>query len=129
MQEVRRWMCADDAIGVVVSDGELAPEELSLVTAHALREAGPWGQAFPEPLFDGRFRVCDARTVGERHLRLEVRAGDGPPCEAICFRHFDEEGAAVVTRDSQVELAYRLDVNQYNGLERLQLVVEYLRVV
>ena len=102
---------------------------LSLVTARALREAGPWGQAFPEPLFDGRFKVCDARTVGERHLRLEVCAGDGPPCEAICFRHFDEEGAAVVTRDSQVELAYRLDVNQYNGLERLQLVVEYLRVV
>jgi len=127
--EVRRWMRSGDAIGVVVSDGELAASELSIVTARALREAGPWGQAFPEPLFDGRFKVCDARVVGERHLRLEVRAGDGPLCEAMCFRHFDEEGATAVGKDSEVELAYRLDVNQYNGFEKLQLVVEYLKVV
>ena len=47
----------------------------------------------------------------------------------MCFRHFDDDGAAAVAKNSEVELAYRLDVNQYNGLEKLQLVVEYLRIV
>jgi hypothetical protein len=75
------------------------------------------------------------RVLGERHLKLEVRSvGEGPlaagtSCEAIAFRHFDHDDAPHVQPDSRVELAYRLDVNRYNGSERLQLVVEYLRVL
>jgi hypothetical protein len=64
---------------------------------------------------------------------MEVRAAQasrsGPTCEAIAFRHFDHDDAAVVAKDSRVELAYRLDVNHYNGSQRLQLVVEYLRLM
>jgi single-stranded-DNA-specific exonuclease len=133
--EVRRWMSIDDTIGIVHSDGSLHHEELTLDIARLLQQAGPWGQNFPEPMFDGCFEVRNVRILGERHLKLEVRsvAGDGPTgtasCEAIAFRHFDHDDAPHVQADSRVELAYRLDVNRFNGSERLQLVVEYLRVL
>jgi single-stranded-DNA-specific exonuclease len=132
--EVRRWMSIDDTIGVVHSDGVLQQDELTLDIARLLQQAGPWGQSFPEPLFDGCFEVRNVRILGERHLKLEVRAdGHGglgaASCEAIAFRHFDHDDAPHVAPDSRVELAYRLDVNRFNGSERLQLVVEYLRVL
>lgn len=132
--EVRRWMSAEDTIGVVHSDGVLQHAELTLDIARLLQQAGPWGQSFPEPLFDGCFEVRHVRILGERHLKLEVRAdGHGglgaASCEAIAFRHFDHDDAPHVQPDSRVELAYRLDVNRFNGSERLQLVVEYLRVL
>lgn len=130
--EVRRWMSVEDTIGVVHSDGVLGQEELTLEVARLLQQAGPWGQAFPEPLFDGCFEVRNVRILGERHLKLQVCAdgqGGAASCEAIAFRHFDHDDAPHVQPDCRVELAYRLDVNRYNGSERLQLVVEYLRVL
>jgi single-stranded-DNA-specific exonuclease len=127
--EVRRWMSLDDATGIVHSDGELQGDEINLEIARLLRESGPWGQAFPEPMFDGCFEVRAVRVLGERHLKLNVAHSAGQICEAIAFRHFDHDDAPVVTENSRVELAYRLDVNRYNGTERLQLVVEHLRVL
>lgn len=123
--EVHRWMTHDDAIGVVLSDGELKTGEFTLQTARQLRESGPWGQGFAEPLFDGQFRVLEARVLGERHLKLKVDVG-GEACEAIAFRHFDHDDAAQVRTGDQVHLAYRVDVNEFRGDERLQLIVEYL---
>lgn len=132
-------MTREDTTGIVYSDGELQAGDMTLDIAHLLRDSGPWGQAFPEPLFDGAFDVSSVRVLGERHLKMEVRlapaAGNStgndrvPTCEAIAFRHFDHDDAPVVAKDSRVELAYRLDVNHYNGSQRLQLVVEYLRVI
>lgn len=127
--EVRRWLTVEETVGIVHSDGALLSEELTIDIARLLRESGPWGQAFPEPLFDGCFSVDAVRVLGERHLKLEVRDGAGPGCEAIAFRHFDHDDAPVVHPNARVELAYRLDVNQFNGTEKLQLVVEYLRVL
>ncbi len=126
-EEVSRWMTHDDATGIVHSDGELSVDELTLDVAHLLRESGPWGQAFPEPLFDGEFEVRTTRVLGDRHLKLEVMR-EGSACEAIAFRHFDHDDAPQVAPGQRVRLAYRLDVNQYNGMERLQLVVEHLEV-
>lgn len=123
--EVNRWMTHDDAIGVVLSDGELKISEFTLQTARQLRESGPWGQGFAEPLFDGQFRVLEARVLGERHLKLKVDVG-GEACEAIAFRHFDHDDAPQVQIGDQVHLAYRVDVNEFRGDERLQLIVEYL---
>jgi single-stranded-DNA-specific exonuclease len=128
-EEVRRWMTVDDAKGVVISDGELDASELCLEVARMLRESGPWGQAFPEPLFDGCFEVRAVRVLGERHLKLNVAHPSGQVCEAIAFRHFDHDDAPVVKENDRVELAYRLDVNRYNGTERVQMVVEHLRVL
>jgi single-stranded-DNA-specific exonuclease len=128
-EEVRRWMTLEDATGIVHSDGELQPNEICLDVAQLLRESGPWGQAFPEPLFDGRFEVRAVRILSERHLKLNVAHPSGLICEAIAFRHFDHADAPDVKENDHVELAYRLDINRYNGMDRLQLVVEHLRVV
>lgn len=121
---VRECVDADDLRGVIHSDGELAPEEHSLELAELLRAAGPWGQAFPEPCFDGRFRILARRVVGERHLKLRLEPGaGGPALEAIAFNapleRWPEAGA-------EVHIVYRLDVNEYQGLRSPQLVVEHL---
>lgn len=138
VEEVSRWITHEDITGIVYSDGELAPTELTLDTAQLLRDSGPWGQAFPEPLFDGEFAVSSVRVLSDRHLKMEVRqahcglssgATRDRTFEAIAFRHFDHDDAPAVARDSRVELAYRLDVNHFNGTQRLQLVVEYLRLL
>ena len=68
-----------DAGRVIWSDGELAMQELSLTTAELLREGGPWGQAFPEPTFDGKFRILQQRLVGEKHLKLMVETARRRP--------------------------------------------------
>ena len=128
--EVGKWMTLDDARGVIQSDGEIDAGDFSLDAARALRNAGPWGQAFPEPLFDGCFEVVERRVLGERHLKLKVRCAPGTqPVEAIAFRHFDHEDAPDVAVGSRIEMAYRLDVNEYQNVERLQLIVELLRQV
>jgi single-stranded-DNA-specific exonuclease len=124
--EVARWMTLDDARGVVQSDGALAAGELTLATAEALRAAGPWGQAFPEPVFDGHFEVTSSRIVGERHLKLGLQTPDGAVCEAIAFRYFDADDAVAIEPAQRIEAAYRLDANDYGGTRRLQLVIEHI---
>jgi single-stranded-DNA-specific exonuclease len=116
---------------VIHSDGALAAQDFTLETARVVREGGPWGQAFPEPTFDGRFSVVETRILGDRHLKLKLRAsGDsgrgGTLCEAIAFRYFDHAEAADVSPGQQVEIAFRMDVNEYAGTERLQLLIEHL---
>ncbi|HEY8538014.1 MAG TPA: single-stranded-DNA-specific exonuclease RecJ [Steroidobacteraceae bacterium] len=128
-QEVRRWMSIEDAMGVIVSDGELAPQEICLDIARLLRESGPWGQAFPEPLFDGCFEVRAARVLSDRHLKMNLAHPHGLICEAIAFRHFDHDDAPIVKENDRIEIAYRLDMNRFNGTERVQLIVEHLRVM
>lgn len=106
------------------SDGELEPADLNLGFAETLRHAAPWGQAFPEPAFDGRFEVLEQRIVGERHLKLKVRpVGGGRPVDGIAFNQPDllPTGA-----DRPVTLLYRLDVNEFRSVRSPQLVVEHI---
>jgi single-stranded-DNA-specific exonuclease len=131
--EVCRWMTADDAHGVIHSDGALASQDFTLETARVVRGAGPWGQAFPEPTFDGRFSVVETRILGDRHLKLKLRpcgesARGGVLCEAIAFRYFDHADAVDVSPGQEVEIAFRMDVNEYAGIERLQLLIEHLEI-
>jgi single-stranded-DNA-specific exonuclease len=114
--------------GVIYSDGALTAAELCIDTARVLRAAGPWGQGFPEPLFDGEFAVVDSRTVGERHLKLSVRdAGGGAALEAIAFGFFGGSAQSVpVGRGERIRVAYRLEVNEYRGVERVQLNCQHL---
>lgn len=110
--------------GEIVSDGELPEEALGLATAELLRDAAPWGQGFPEPLFDGVFELLESRIVGLDHLKLRVRpAGGRRVLDAIAFRQADRLGGA---RPGRLRLAYRLGVNEYAGVRSAQLVVEYL---
>lgn len=125
--EVARHLSEDDLHGVLHSDGELSATELDMPLAEALRNAGPWGQGFPEPLFDGRFEVLEQRIVGEKHLKLRVRPLIGKrSIDAIAFnqaQHSDLPSGA------QVHLAYRLDVNEFRGVRAAQLMVEHVERV
>lgn len=121
----------DDAAlkGVVLSDGELKPEEFSMHVAEMLRSGGPWGQAFNEPVFDGEFKVLHQKLVGEKHLKLMLEPlFKGHPTnimlDGIAFnvdlRRWPD--ASVKT----VRLAYKLDINEFRGNQSLQLMVEHL---
>jgi single-stranded-DNA-specific exonuclease len=120
--EVRRRLGPHDLQGMIYSDGELGAQELGLELAHLLRSGGPWGQGFPEPVFDGRFEVLARRVVAERHLKLSLRCpGDDRRLEAIAF------GAATQpVHGDRVRIAYRLEVNEYRGTCSPQLVVDDL---
>ena len=112
---------------VIETDGELAIEELALPLAAALRAGGPWGPGFPEPLFDGLFRIQSARLVGERHLKLGLCAPEGRgQFDAIAFNFADGTGQSVPLPSGPVRLVYRLDSNEYMGERRLQFVIEHL---
>ncbi|HAT1684380.1 TPA: single-stranded-DNA-specific exonuclease RecJ [Klebsiella oxytoca] len=109
----------------VVSDGPLAAAEMSMEVAQMLRDAGPWGQMFPEPLFDGRFRLLQQRLVGERHLKVMVEpVGGGPLLDGIAFNVdtsiWPDNGVR------EVQLAYKLDINEFRGNRSLQLIIDHL---
>ena len=108
----------------LLSDGELAADEFIALNAEALRNAGPWGQAFGEPLFDGVFEVLDWRVVGERHLKLSLRVeGRREPLSAIHFGGWHEQAP-----ESRLRLAYRLATDDYRGNGAIQLIVEHRQV-
>jgi single-stranded-DNA-specific exonuclease len=114
------------AIGTIWTDGGLDSDQLHLDLAGLLAAAGPWGQAFPEPLFDNLFTVREQRVVGERHLKLRVQHRDGGPVvDAVAFRRAPLASA----RNVPARLVYRLDVNHYRDARTAQLVVEHLESV
>lgn len=127
-QEVQLWLDETDLEAVLVSDGELAPHELALDVAEQLRAAGPWGQRFPEPLFDGVFIVKAQRIVGESHLKLRLALPQSSvQVDAIAFNVDTAQWPNPAAK--QVQIAYRLDVNEYNGLRTAQLLVQHLQVI
>ncbi len=111
---------------ILLSDGELLMDELNLDVARLLRDAGPWGQAFPEPLFDDVFRVIEQRLVGDKHLKLRLEKNN-QLLDAMMF--FVDSAVWPNHRCERVRAAYRLDVNEYKGRQNLQLIVEQLEVV
>ncbi len=123
-ESVRETLDAADLEAAITTDGPLAPAELSLDTAFLLRKAGPWGQHFPEPLFDGDFQVINQRIVGENHLKLTVQpAGGGQLIDGIAFNTGPE--VPDYTRTG-ARLVYKPDANTFRGRTNLQLLVDYL---
>ena len=123
-EQLERLYPSADFSGAIVSDGVLPDRALNLDFARRLREAGPWGAGFPEPVWSGDFEVVEQRTVGEKHLKLRVRpAAGGNVVDAIAFNQAGPAWRGVV------QLAYRLDVNEYRGFESAQLVVEQIAPV
>ena len=109
--------------GCMLSDGPLAKEELTIDQARLLRDAGPWGQGFPEPLFDDRFIVLNQRIVGGNHLKLQLAPEKFPELrlEAIAFNQAEEH--QLVT-GQLLQAVYRLDINAWKGRESLQLILQ-----
>ena len=113
-----------DFSGAIVSDGVLPEKGFDLSFAKALRDAGPWGSGLPEPMWSGDFAVVEQRTVGENHLKLRVHpAGGGSVVDAIAFNQAGPAYRGIV------QLAFRLDVNEFRGVETPQLVVEQITVM
>jgi single-stranded-DNA-specific exonuclease len=125
VEEVGRHAGDVELQAVIESDGELAEAEFELDLATQLRFAGPWGQHFPEPVFDGRFRLVTQRLVGEKHLKLVLSPlGTSLVLDAIAFNvDLDVWPDQAV---EEVDLAYRLDVNEFRGQRSVQLMVEHI---
>jgi len=122
--EVRQHLASEDIRGVIHSDGELPPEQINLELAQLLRDAGPWGQHFPEPVFDGEFKLVSSRVVGERHLKLVLTTeSNNMLLDAIAFNQADRQPQHT---QQQLKAAYRLDVNEFRGNRSCQLIIEYL---
>lgn len=106
-------------------DGKLSVTDININLAEMLRDAGPWGQGFPEPLFEGEFEVVNRRIVGEHHLKMLLKSGERH-IDAIAFRKTDHDWPDNV---SKVGLIYRLDINEFNGQRSTQLIVDYLEPI
>lgn len=121
-QIVSELLGDDDLQRVLLSDGQLEAHDISLQLAETLRNAGPWGQGFPEPLFEGQFDIVQRRIVGEHHLKMLLTSGN-QQIDAIAFRTTDIDWPEHV---EQVRLVYKLDVNEFNGKRSAQFVVEHV---
>ncbi len=125
VQTVEEWLREDQLQGIIWTDGQLGTEFFNLETAELLRQAGPWGQGFPEPSFDGEFTILQQRLVGEKHLKMMVEPKQGGPLlDAIAFNidtaYYPDFSI------KQAKLAYKLDVNEFRGNRTIQLLVDYI---
>jgi len=128
-QVVRDKLAAEDLQARVLSDGELTEDDLSMTLAQALRDAGPWGQHFPEPMFDGEFYLVQQRIVGDKHLKLVLSTR---PDSQIIFDAiaFNVDLKLWPNPEAQkVRCAYKLDINEYRGRQSLQLIIDYLEAL
>lgn len=128
-QVTARHMAAIDCEKKILSDGELSGDDIHLSLAHTLRQAGPFGQGFELPLFDGVFDVVDQRMVGENknHLKLVLRKSDGEEVDGIAFSVDTNVWPNGGIQRAQV--AYRLDINTFRGRESVQLLIEEISPV
>jgi single-stranded-DNA-specific exonuclease len=130
-QELKRFIAEEDLNGSLLSDGELTAAEITFGLANDIQKAGPWGQGFPEPQFDGEFELVESHIVGEKHLKLQLRAqvngvGQGKVIDAIAFNFTDE---AWTEKPERVHTVYRLDINEFRGRRQLQLMIENIEPV
>jgi len=124
VEQMSRLYADADFSGAIVTDGALPGDAMNLKFARSLRDAGPWGSGFPEPLWSGDFAVVEQRTVGESHLKLRVRpAAGGNIVDAIAFNQAGPSYRGVV------QLAFKLDVNEFRGVESPQLIVEQIAAI
>ncbi len=123
-QTIEELVTPEQLDAILLSDGELEENELSLDIAELLFRAGPWGQGFPEPIFDGVFKVNDHRIVGKYHLKLNLTPQGGrQKIDAIAFnidKHHWQEDA------SEVLIAYQLAINEFRGMRTPQLIIQHL---
>lgn len=115
----------------VYIDGDLAGNDINLQNALHIRNAGPWGQAFPEPLFAGIFSLHKWRILKDAHLKMELLNEAGQQTiDAIAFNHVPEWLSDVETGQAcKVHAVYRLDVNDFRGISSVQLIIEYLEKI
>jgi single-stranded-DNA-specific exonuclease len=121
---IRGHLSAEDLTEVIQSDGGIDSTEMNLDTARAILSGGPWGQGFPEPVFDGIFSVVSSRVVGERHWKLVVVPKDTDlALDAIAFNAVDDMPVV----PDLIHAAFQMDENEWQGRVSLQLRFQHLR--
>lgn len=111
-----------------LTDGELSPDEFTLDMACLLRDHGPWGQAFPEPIFDGVFNIVEQRLVGGQHLKLQLQHPESAfPVEAIAFFINPDKWPNLAC--TRLKVIYQMDVNHFRSQRQLQLIIQYMEEV
>ncbi|RDL42791.1 single-stranded-DNA-specific exonuclease RecJ [Marinomonas piezotolerans] len=121
---ITEWVTPEQLEATIYTDGELAGEDFSLEFAELLRAAGPWGQAFPEPCFDGVFELLQQRIVGQKHLKLTLREPKtGLLIDGI---HFFADLDLWPSTAQKAHLVYKLDVNEFRGQRNLQLLIDHI---
>jgi single-stranded-DNA-specific exonuclease len=114
----------EDLNNINESDGPVAEEYMTIEASELFRYASPWGQLFPEPVFDDEFKILNWRIVGEKHLKLELVKEDSGACySAIAFNKTDDD---LPQGDENIHIVYRLDVNEFRGNRSLQLIVQHI---
>ncbi|KRE87869.1 single-stranded-DNA-specific exonuclease RecJ [Rhodanobacter sp. Soil772] len=118
----RELIDAERLQAVLYTDGELPPGAATLALARQLRGAGPWGQAFPEPLFDNLFECAGWKLMGERHLRLQLRdPRDGALHDAVMFNAYHGQPPP-----ARLRAAYELAINDWQGREAPRLLLRHI---
>lgn len=123
----QEWLTEEQKQRVYWSDGELTLPELTINNVDMLQNAGPWGQHFPEPMFDGEFDIVDQRIVGEKHLKCVLRHPQGDVLDAIAFNVDTNEWPNNSVQ--RVELLYKPQLNHFRGKTSVQLLVEQIRAI
>jgi len=114
----------EDLNNINESDGPVAEEYMTIEASEIFRFASPWGQLFPEPVFDDEFKILNWRIVGEKHLKLDLVKEDSGACySAIAFNKTDDD---LPQGDENIHIVYRLDVNEFRGNRNLQLIVQHI---
>lgn len=122
---IARQLSSDQLHRIIESDGELSHDDFTLENAELIKQSGPWGQHFPEPVFDGEFTIVSQRLVGGHHLKLVLQPkNSNRMLDAIAFQVDTNRWPNY--QMSQVSIAYRLDLNEYKGHTSLQLMVEHI---
>ena len=126
-QKVIDKLTLDDLNSTIFTDGELKAEYITLDFAKLIRQSGPWGQAFPEPVFEGEFNLIDQRVVGNNHLKVMLEIDEFNTINGILFNADMEKWP---NHDCcKVRLAYKLDINEYRGRQQVQLIIEHIAPV
>ena len=122
----KKLLSEDQLRAVVLSDGPAEPEWLTLETANVIESAGPWGQEFEEPLFDGRFNLIKQRRLSGNHLKMVLSPKQDAQrvVDAIAFNVSEEDWPS--EKVTEIEIVYRIDANEFRGTETLQLKVEQI---
>lgn len=124
---VSKRLASVDLEQKILSDGELAEQEMTIEIADLLQNSATWGQEFPEPLFDGVFDVIQSRIVGQRHLKLVLRKPVGDlVIDAIAF-FVDRPEHWLGLR--QIKAVYKLDINEFRGNRTVQFIVQYFEKI
>ena len=114
----------EDLNNINESDGPVAEKYMTIEASEIIKYASPWGQLFPEPVFDDEFKILNWRIVGEKHLKLELMKEDSGACySAIAFNKTDDD---LPPGDKNIHVVYHLDVNEFRGNRSLQLIIQHI---